>query len=157
MLAHMAGRAKRHQVLKRIITLLAPLDLMVDLRGSLCHERPRAGRAPLSVFRDRGSRLELGGDHHRADGGAVQRRLDHVHRVLLRILIGRTRLVPQRQKANPTIHQQHLPGRVSSPPLTRPRSRPQYPPTAALENVPVPFPTLRAATSSGLEIHGQSR
>jgi len=71
MLAHMAGRAKRHQVLKKIITLLAPLDLMVDLRGSLCHERPRAGRAPLSVFRDRGSRLELGGDHHRADGGAV--------------------------------------------------------------------------------------
>ena len=52
-------------------TLLAPLDLMVDLRGSLCHERPCTARAPLSAFRGRGSRIELGGDHHRADGGAV--------------------------------------------------------------------------------------
>jgi hypothetical protein len=83
MLWQVAIRAKRHKVLERIITLLAPLDLMVDRRGSLCHERPCAGRAPLSVFRDRGSRLELGGDHHRVDGGAVQKRLGHVHRVLL--------------------------------------------------------------------------
>ena len=141
MLAHMAGRAKRHQVLKKIITLLAPLDLMVDLRGSLCHERPRAGRVPLSVSCDRGSRLELGGDHHRADAGAVQRRLDHVHRVLLRTLISRTRLVPQRQKANSTIDQQlHLAGRVSLQPLTRLCACPQFLPTSALENVTAPFP-----------------
>jgi hypothetical protein len=84
----MAIRAKRHQVLERIITLLAPLDLTVDLRGSLCYERPRAGRAPLLVFRDRGLRLELGGDHHRANGGGGLRRLHHVHRGLLRCSLG---------------------------------------------------------------------
>jgi hypothetical protein len=57
------------------------------------------------------------------------------------ILVSRGRMVPQRQKANSTIDQQHLPGRVSSPPLTRPRAQPQYPHTSALENVPVPFPS----------------
>jgi hypothetical protein len=80
-----------------------------------------------------------------------------LRRFLPLILTSRTRLVPERRKANSTIDQQHLPGHVSLRPLTHPRARPQYLPTSALENVPVPFPTLRTAASSGLEIHGQSR
>jgi len=58
-LAQMAVRAKPHQVLEGIITALAPLDLMVDRRGSLCYETPCTDRTPLSVFRDRFRVLSL--------------------------------------------------------------------------------------------------
>jgi hypothetical protein len=76
-----------------------------------------------------------------------------LRRFLSAILISRTRLVPQRQKANSTIDQQHLPGRVSSPALTRARARPQYPPTMALNNVP-----FRSHPPRGhVEIHGRPR
>jgi hypothetical protein len=61
-------------------------------------------------------------------------------RFLSPILTSRARMVPQRQKASSTIDQQHLPGRVSSPALTRARARPPYPHTSALDNVPIPFP-----------------
>lgn len=84
-------------------------------------------------------------DHLRDPPDQIHPRWDHSTpfqpcRFLSPILISRGRLVPQRQKASSTIDQQHLPGRVSSPPLTRARARPQYPPTSALDNVPIPFP-----------------
>jgi len=91
MLCQVAIRAKRHMSGGGAAHLV-PLNIEVELRGSLCHERPRAGCAPPSVFRDRGSRLELGGDHHRADDGAVQKRLGHVHGALwLRFTVANAR------------------------------------------------------------------
>jgi len=59
-----------------------------DCAGSLCHERPSAGRAPLSVFRDQGTRMEPGGDPHPADGGVAPKRLAQVHRRVVEVLRG---------------------------------------------------------------------
>jgi hypothetical protein len=58
-----------------------------------------------------------------------------------------TREQARRQKANSTIDQQHLPGRVLSLALTRARARPQYPPTSAPDDVPFP-PSARPRRDS---------
>jgi hypothetical protein len=120
------------------------------------HPAPGKADAAVGVFHDdpndyNKAPLQFHGDFSQA--GSSPRSPDPTHprwgslqplpaaSILSPIFISRRRLVPQRQKANPTIdQQQHLSGRVSWPPLTRPRARVQYPHTSVLENVFVPAP-----------------
>jgi hypothetical protein len=91
----MAVRAERHQVLEGIISVLAPLDLMVDRRGSLCYETPCTGRTPLSVFRNRFRVLSLA-ETFTVRMTARPKSSWVVHGVLLRCPVANTRLQAER-------------------------------------------------------------